>query len=117
MKHKRGCYVLESGHDPNPAWDYVCEVVWKTTARKHTKRETVADIFMWASNDDLLMMSNPDTAVMLGRMAMALVGKDWCDEWLYDHYAKLNKKNRSQKMWYEGIAKRIGGFFSDNKAR
>jgi len=88
-----------SGQDDHPAWRYVARVL-SPSAGKMTNEELLATRCLVASHDDI----DPYVAILLSRMAMCIMGKEWCDNWLYQN----NGVRYRDKRWFKDMYKKIG---------
>jgi len=78
-----GMYVAEDGRDADYSWDYVAQAVCPMMAGDEmTQREKIAESLLRGSLDPCVRLSNLDVAVYIARMAMSLMGRQWCDNWL-----------------------------------
>ena len=98
----------EDGRDPDPAWDHVARSVWPTTIEGITSRDTLAEVLMYASNDEVLNDAAPQAVIVMSRMCQRLKGSEWMDKWLWDNQLKLKKKvDYNRKNYGAGFFSRL----------
>ena len=54
-----------------------------------------------ASENEAVQELNPELALAAGRIAMACMGKDWCNNWLHDNYSRIRLASRRAKKRYQ----------------
>jgi len=105
-------YIPEDGQDPDPAWDVVAKRLWPATRENQTSRESLADVLMWACNDDTVLGASPNAGIVMARMVQNLMGNAWMDHWVRDNYGPLQRKISINKQYYGGFKKIFKNFFS-----
>jgi len=93
-------YILDDGRDPNPAWDVVARSIWPASVENKTDREALADRLMYSIHkEDGLEY---ETLIIMSRMAQNLMGNEWMQNWLKNHYFEMRttrvKKYRKSKV-------------------
>lgn len=104
-------YIPDDGRDPNPAWDEVARALWPATREQQTARESLADILMYAINDDTVLGASPNAGIAMARMCQNLMGNAWMDSWLILNQNTLRSRIRTNKNNYGGVKKMFKNFF------
>lgn len=105
-------YIPEDGRDPNPAWDEIAKAVWPATREGQKSREALADVLMWACNDDVVLGASPNAGIVMARMVQNLMGNEWMDRWLRDNSGPLRRKITLHRREFGGCKKFVKSFFS-----
>lgn len=66
--------------------------VWPATKEKQTSREALAEVLMWAINDDTILGAAPYAGIVMARMAQRLMGNEWMINWLKFNKTELKKR-------------------------
>jgi len=105
-------YIPDDGRDPNPAWDVVARSVWPATKYGQKDREALAEVLMWACNDDVVLGATPSAGIVMARMVQSLMGNAWMDRWVRDNYGPMGQRIRNNQRMYGGLRKAFKNFFS-----
>jgi hypothetical protein len=105
-------YIPEDGRDPNPIWEEVSRSVWPSTQENQTDREALADVLMWACQDDVVLNACPNAGIVMSRMAQRLMGDSWMKRWLIDNYSPLRRRVNFHRREYGGFKRMFKKLFS-----
>jgi hypothetical protein len=108
-------YIPDDGRDPNPMWEELAKSVWPATREKQTNREALADVLMWACQDDTVLGAAPNAGIVMSRMAQRLMGNEWMERWHKDNHHQLRRRISVHKHQYGGFKKVFKAFFSSFK--
>lgn len=97
--------ILDNAKDPHFAWDYISQSVCPTDSPRGS-REYLAHHLMLGAYDAELSLRNRDLSVILGRMALNLMGKDWHQTWLNDYHFGINHV-KERPFWISIIRRKL----------